>query len=296
MERTLTTASASLERAAGGAPGASPILAARNIHKTYRLGRVYVPVLKGVDLDVRDGEFLAILGASGSGKSTLLHILGGLDRQDQFKASRCANCKYPREAGKDVWVVCPECGRPIAATGEGRVIFRGRDLSQFSAGELDRYRSHDVGFVFQFYHLLPELTVTENVTIAMMVHGGSGASERKSAAERMLSDVGLGHRLKHRPAELSGGERQRVAIARALVNQPAVLLADEPTGNLDRETGRKILDTFDEIRGVRKHTMVIVTHDPATAERADRVVVIEDGKLAEDQDWRKREAEMPVRG
>lgn len=274
-------------------------MAARNIHKTYKLGRVYVPVLKGVDLDVGEGEFLAILGASGSGKSTLLHILGGLDRRDHFKstsASRCSNCKYPREIGKSEWSVCPECGRPFGTKGEGGVVFRGRDLAHFSAGELDRYRSHDVGFVFQFYHLLPELTVTENVTISMMVHGGSGAGERRKGAEEMLGVVGLGHRLEHRPAELSGGERQRVAIARALVNKPAVLLADEPTGNLDRETGRKILDTFDEIRGARKHTMVIVTHDPATAERADRVVVIEDGRLAEDQDWRKRQAHMPPRG
>jgi ABC-type lipoprotein export system ATPase subunit len=153
-----------------------------------------------------------------------------------------------------------------------------------------------VGFVFQFYHLLPELSVSENVTISMMVHGGHRARERAQAAEEMLRVVGLGHRLRHRPAELSGGERQRVAIARALVNQPRVLLADEPTGNLDRETGRKILDTFAEIRADRKPTMVIVTHDPATAERADRVVVIEDGRLAEDQDWRKRQAHMPPRG
>lgn len=284
---------------AGEASGAATILAARNIHKTYRLGRVYVPVLKGVDLDVREGEFLAILGASGSGKSTLLHILGGLDRQDHFRTksvSRCPNCKYPREIGKSEWTVCPECGRPFGSKGEGGVLFRGRDLARFSAGELDAYRSQDVGFVFQFYHLLPELTVTENVTIAMMMRGGRGADERKRVAEEMLGMVGLGHRLGHRPAELSGGERQRVAIARALVNEPAVLLADEPTGNLDRETGRKILDTFDEIRAVRQHTMVIVTHDPATAERADRVVVIEDGGLAEDQDWRKRQSHMPSKG
>ncbi len=279
--------------------GEVPILAARNIHKTYKLGRVDVPVLKGVDLDVRDGEFLAILGASGSGKSTLLHILGGLDRPDRPKSgavSSCPQCKYPRILGNSEWSICPECGRAFGAEGDGGVVFRGKDLARFSAAELDRYRSHDVGFVFQFYHLLPELTVTENVAISMMVHGGRGAGDRKSAAEEMLRIVGLSHRLRHRPAELSGGERQRVAIARALVNQPKVLLADEPTGNLDRETGRKILDTFAEIRAERKHTMVIVTHDPATAERADRVVVIEDGRLAEDQDWRKRQPHMPPRG
>jgi ABC-type lipoprotein export system ATPase subunit len=282
-----------------GSVGSVPILAARNIHKTYKLGRVDVPVLKGVDLDVREGEFLAILGASGSGKSTLLHILGGLDRPDRYAGgpvTRCLSCTYPRVVAKSEWTNCPECGKPFGSKGEGGVIFRGRDLALLSAGELDRYRSHEVGFVFQFYHLLPELSVTENVTISMMVHGGRGARERTKAAEEMLRVVGLSHRLRHRPAELSGGERQRVAIARALVNQPKVLLADEPTGNLDRETGRKILDTFAEIRADRKHTMVIVTHDPATAERADRVVVIEDGRLAEDQDWRKRQAHMPPRG
>lgn len=225
-----------------------------NLHKTYRLGRVDVPVLRGATLEVRSGEWLAILGASGSGKSTLLHLVGGLDRPDRTRAGRSG----------------------------GEILFSGRPLSALSSGELDEHRASRVGMVFQFYHLLPELTVLQNVTIAGMVrhapfgHAAAGVPQR---ARELLEAFGLSHRLSHRPAELSGGERQRVAIARALVNQPEVLLADEPTGNLDRHTGDKILDAIADIRAKRSQTIVMVTHDTEVAARADRVVRLEDGRV-----------------
>jgi lipoprotein-releasing system ATP-binding protein len=240
-------------RAAGTRSGGSPVIAVAALHKTYRLGRVDVPVLRGVSLDVRAGEWVAILGASGSGKSTLLHLMGGLDRPDRRD-----------DAGGDV-------------------LFQGRPLSAMSAKELDRYRAQSVGFVFQFYHLLPELTVMENVAIAAMVcHGRAGypRQEVNARARELLEGFGLGHRLAHRPAELSGGERQRVAIARALINAPAVLLADEPTGNLDRSTGEKILDAIASHRASSGQTIVMVTHDTHVADRADRVVRLDDGRVA----------------
>ena len=232
-----------------------------NVHKTYRLGHVQVPVLRGVDLTVREGEFVAILGASGSGKSTLLHLAGGLDRPDR-----------PRKPGATT-------GPTTAAT----IEFRGSDLNAMSRRLLDRYRARDAGFVFQFYHLLPELTVMQNVLIAAMVRRGFGfapyASACRDAARTLLDHVGLSHRLEHRPVELSGGERQRVAIARALINEPTLLLADEPTGNLDRATGESILDMLLAIRAERRLTMLVVTHDQNTAARADRIVRLADGKV-----------------
>jgi ABC-type lipoprotein export system ATPase subunit len=231
------------------------MLSATNVFKTYKLGRVEVPVLRGVDLHVEEGEWIAILGASGSGKSTLLHLLGGLDRPDRKTKSA--------------------------------VTFGGRDLSVLSAGALNQYRSQSVGFVFQFYHLLPELTVLENVVIAGMVRHSwawfaASRADVNRAARSLLDAFGLSARLRHRPAELSGGERQRVAIARALVNSPAVLLADEPTGNLDRVTGDAILDAMTEIRRKRGQTIVMVTHDPEVARRADRTVRLLDGQVVAD--------------
>lgn len=231
------------------------VLRATNVRKTYQLGRLRVPVLRGVNIDVARGEFVAILGASGSGKSTLLHLLGGLDAADQA----------------------------TAATGPAAIEFEGTDLIRLSAGRLDEYRRRRVGFVFQFYHLLPELTVLQNVTIAAMTAMGkleywSKRREVRAEASSLLERVGLGHRLLHRPAELSGGERQRVAIARALVNKPDLLLADEPTGNLDRVTGASILDLFTDLHKAGQ-TMVVVTHDEATAARADRVVRLLDGAV-----------------
>jgi lipoprotein-releasing system ATP-binding protein len=225
-------------------------LRAENLLKTYRLGRVDVPVLKGITLDVAGGEWLAILGASGTGKSTLLHLLGDLDQPD------------------------PE---------GGGVSFEGRPLNARSRRERNHYRNRSIGFVFQFYHLLSELNVLENTFLPALVglhrwsyYGAIGGLRTKATA--LLDSFGLSHRLRHRPRELSGGERQRVAIARALMNGPKVLLADEPTGNLDETTGSEILDLI-----AQQHrsglTIVMVTHDAAIAERADRVIRLHDGRI-----------------
>jgi lipoprotein-releasing system ATP-binding protein len=262
------------------------LLRAHNVFKTYRLGRVDVPVLRGASLEVRRGEWVAVLGASGSGKSTLLHLLGGLDRPDAGgngrAALRCPACGTPW-ADLPPGTLCPGCGHRSRRGESGPVEFDGRPLNSLSPRDLDRYRHTTVGFVFQFYHLLPELTVLENVLIASMVHRGwsywSGRSSLRAAAAGLLESFGLGPRLRHRPAELSGGERQRVAIARALVNDPAVLLADEPTGNLDRGTGRAILDALVAHRQRTGRTIVLVTHDPEVAALADRTVTLRDGRV-----------------
>lgn len=235
------------------APTPGSVLHAADVHKTYKLGRVRVPVLKGASIEVGRGEWVAILGASGSGKSTLLHLLGGLDRPDKQS---------------------------------GAISFENRAIGELSTRELDRYRNASVGFVFQFYHLLPELKVIENTLIpAMVLHGRFGYMRRRAElearAEELLKAFGLGERLRHRPAELSGGERQRVAIARALINDPPVLLADEPTGNLDRKTGDAILDLMTKHRVETGRTIVMVTHDAEVAARADRIVRLVDGRVAD---------------
>ena len=222
------------------------ILEGRNLQKTYRLGNVEVPVLKGASINIKDGEWVAVLGSSGSGKSTLLHLLGDLDRPDENK---------------------------------GSVHYRGEDLKSFSHGRRNAYRNRDVGFVFQFYHLLPELTVLENATLPGFVAWQGSRHVTEDGMER-LESFGLGHRLNHRPRELSGGERQRVAIARALINRPSVLLADEPTGNLDEQTGEQILDLL-AIEHQRGLAIVMVTHDHSIADRADRVVELHHGALAD---------------
>jgi len=224
------------------------ILQAAGVHKSYHLGRTTLKVLKGVSLSVARREFVAVMGASGCGKSTLLHLLGALDLPDR-----------------------------------GSVQFEGRDVFAGSAAERDRLRNATFGFVFQFYHLLPELDVLENVLMPCMVgHSVVGWLGERSGLRRhaikTLDQMGLSDRLRHRPNELSGGERQRVAIARALANRPQVLLADEPTGNLDDATGREILGVFTTLNQ-QGQTVVMVTHDPQVAASAHRIVSLADGKI-----------------
>jgi ABC-type lipoprotein export system ATPase subunit len=224
------------------------ILETEGIHKSYRMGATEVKVLKGVNLAVKRGEFLAIVGASGSGKSTLLHILGALDTPDK-----------------------------------GIVRFEGRDLSQHSARELNRFRNKMVGFIFQFYHLLDELNVLENVFLPAMasksVLGWLVCRRRaKNRAKDLLAQLGLLERANHKPYQLSGGERQRVAIGRALMNEPKLLLADEPTGNLDSATGIGILEVFEKLNKAGQ-TIIMVTHDERIARRAGRIITLADGKI-----------------
>jgi lipoprotein-releasing system ATP-binding protein len=224
------------------------ILKAEGLHKSYRMGATEVKVLKGVDLSVKEGEFVAIIGASGSGKSTLLHILGALDKPSS-----------------------------------GVVTFEKRNLSRFRAGQLNRFRNKTVGFVFQFYHLLDELSVLENVFLPAMTGKsiiGWFACRRqaKNHATELLAQLGLAERTKHKPYQLSGGERQRVAIGRALMNEPKLLLADEPTGNLDSATGNGILEVLETLNRAGQ-TIVMVTHDDRIANRAGRIVTLVDGKI-----------------
>ena len=226
------------------------ILKAEGICKSYRMGQAEVQVLKGVDLAVKEGDFIAVIGASGSGKSTLLHILGALDTPDM-----------------------------------GIVRFDGRDLSRQSARGLNRFRNKMVGFVFQFYHLLDELNVLENVFLPAMadksVIGWLVSRRRvKNRAADLLAQLGLSERANHKPYQLSGGERQRVAIGRALMNEPRVLLADEPTGNLDSETGNGILKVFEELNKAGQ-TIMMVTHDERIARKAKRIITLADGKISD---------------
>jgi lipoprotein-releasing system ATP-binding protein len=224
------------------------ILSARNICKSYRLGQSKQAVLRGVDLEIRQGEFVAIMGASGSGKSTLLHILGLLDKADT-----------------------------------GEVFFEGEEVSRLKAKRQDRIRNKDMGFVFQFYHLLPELNVQENVMLPVMISTPAWRwfGQRKMAGEHareILAQLGLTRQISQRPGTLSGGERQRVALARGLVQTPKILLADEPTGNLDSAAGKAILEVLAQLNK-RGQTIVMVTHDPSIADRADRRLILRDGRV-----------------
>ncbi len=211
--------------------------------KSYYDGFTELPVLKGVDLKVKKAEVIAVVGASGVGKSTLLHLLGGLDRPT-----------------------------------EGTIFYDGEDLFALKDQELDRFRNEEIGFVFQFHHLLPEFTALENVAMAgLIARQTSGVAHNR--AKELLEYVGLGERLEHRPSELSGGERQRVAIARALVNQPKVVLADEPTGNLDQKTSDAVHDLLWTLNDQFDQTFIIVTHNQTLAQRADRLVQLVDGQV-----------------
>ncbi len=225
----------------GGGPQA--LLEARGLCKTYVLGKRTLEVLHGVDLTVARGDFLALRGASGAGKSTLLHLLGGLD-----------------------------------APNAGQIHFAGQNLAALSAGQLSDLRNAKVGFVFQAYHLLPELDALENVCLpARMARLPAAEAERRGS--QLLGRVGLAQRLEHKPYELSGGEQQRVAIARALINEPDLILADEPTGNLDSHTGEEIIELLCALRAERQATLIIATHDARVAARAPRIVELVDGRI-----------------
>ncbi|HMJ57914.1 MAG TPA: ABC transporter ATP-binding protein [Gemmatimonadales bacterium] len=219
------------------------LIQGRSLAKTYRLGQVDVAALRGVDVDVRPGEFVAITGPSGSGKSTLMHILGCLDTPTS-----------------------------------GSYRLDGEDVSGLTGKRLAQVRNRKVGFVFQTFNLMPRLSVEENVALPLKYRGGIARGERRARALRLLERLGLAERVGHRPDELSGGERQRVAIARALVGEPAILMADEPTGNLDSASGAEVMRTFAELHGAG-HTIVLVTHDPNVAARAERVIQMSDGRV-----------------
>lgn len=229
----------------------STAMSVTNLFKSYRKGKLEVPVLKGVDLEVTEGDFTAIVGQSGSGKSTLLHLLGTLDAPDK-----------------------------------GEIHFQNSRIDNLPSKQQEYLRNREFGMIFQFYHLLPELTTLENVLVPKMVQDGFWSYVRnkgkyRQRAMELLEMVGLGHRLSHKPNQLSGGEMQRTAIARSLISNPTVLLADEPTGNLDSNTGKEIMDLFDRLHD-EGNTVIVVTHEQHIAKRASRVVRLSDGDVVSD--------------
>jgi putative ABC transport system ATP-binding protein len=229
-----------------------------DVKKTYQKGRVTVEALQGVNLDIADGEWLAIQGPTGHGKSTLLQMLGGLDRPSS-----------------------------------GSIVCGGADLARLRENQVTRFRAESVGFIFQTFNLMPTLSAQENVEAAL-VPAGVHAAERRSRAEATLASLGLGERLRHLPGELSGGQQQRVAIARALVKRPKVLLADEPTGNLDEDTRDEIMTLLDQLWREYALTLVLVTHDSAVARRAQRIGVMRSGRLSIRQDTRPSAPPQPT--
>ncbi len=233
---------------AGELSDAPAVVAARGVTKVYRLDGVEVRALDGIDLEVVQGDSLAIMGPSGSGKSTLLGLLGGLDRPT-----------------------------------DGNLAFAGREVGAMSDDELAKVRNQVVGFVFQSFQLLPRTIAVANVGLPL-VYRGLGRAERRRRAVEALQAVGLGQRMAHRPSQLSGGEQQRVAIARALVTEPAMLLADEPTGNLDSRSGDEVLDLLARLHLERGLAVVVVTHDPGVAKRFERLVVVRDGRLVPEEE------------
>lgn len=241
----------------GGSTGRAPLRVTRpvtvqavGICKSYRNGQVEVPVLRGVDITIFDREFVAVVGSSGSGKSTLLHLLGTLDRPDK-----------------------------------GEICIHQQNVNSLRTAERDRLRNMEIGLIFQFYHLLPELTALENVLLPHMIRCGifrylRERRQLRQRAEELLDRVGLAHRLHHRPRQLSGGEMQRAAIARALVARPGLLLADEPTGNLDRQNSDEVLSILMKLRSEENLTIVMVTHDNEIAQKADRKIQLVEGRIS----------------
>ena len=221
------------------------IVSLKQVTKSYRRGREMIDVLAGIDLDIEDGDFLALMGPSGSGKTTLLNLIGGLDN-------------------------------PTA----GNVVVGGQALGDLSAKALAKWRSRNIGFVFQFYNLLPVLNARRNVELPLMLTSLSGSQRRKNA-ETALEVVGLGDRARHKPGELSGGQQQRVAIARAIVADPALLVCDEPTGDLDRDTAEEILDLLSILNREHGKTVIMVTHDPKAADHASHILHLDKGQLVE---------------
>jgi lipoprotein-releasing system ATP-binding protein len=232
--------------------GTRALLQARGIRKSFAIGSRRLEILHGVNLSLDAGERLCLMGSSGAGKSTLMHILGLLEQPS-----------------------------------EGEVFLEGRSVWELPLGERARLRNRDLAFVFQFYHLLPELDAVENVLVpAMITHGyfayRARRGELRERAETLLADCGLKERLRHRPSQLSGGEQQRVAIARALFQEPKVILADEPTGNLDSATGERVLDLLFDLQGRHELSLLIVTHDERVASRCERVIYMDSGQILED--------------